>query len=280
MSGRWLSVLLLGAAIGVSNAAEPVSIPRIDLPKAVTVSEEGVWAVRHDDAGPATFAVTTIAGPAIGQAQYAVVGEVRYSGVQGQGYLEMWNHFPGDKAFFTRTLAERGPLEAITGSSKWRPFALPFTKGTEPDPEKLVINTVLAGPGTVELRGLRLIAGSGWVNALHPGAWWSPRTTGVLGAVLGITCGLLGMLVGFGMRSPRRYGLANVTAAILCVLGAVSLVVLGVALMARQPFYVYWLFLLFGAIDLYVGADALRKVRKARTHDELRRMEAVDTAIA
>jgi len=271
---------MLSVAAGMSAGAEPISMPREDLPEAVTVSEEGVWRVAYDGATPATFAVTTITKPAIGRTQYAVVGEVRHVNVQGQGYLEMWNHFPGGGAYFSRTLAEQGPLRTITGSSEWRPFALPFTKGNEPDPEKLAVNVVLAGPGTVALRGLRLVPGGDWTRALHAGAWWSPRTTGLLGAVLGVACGLLGTLIGIGMGSPQRYGLANATAMVLCSLGAGSLFVLGLALLARQPFHVYWLFLLIGVIGLLVGGNAVRKVRGQRTRDELRRMDAADTAVA
>src|SRR5262245_39901377 len=46
----------------------------------------------------------TIERPKITSARYALRGRVRYEGVEGEGYLEMWNQFPNGGRFFSRSL--------------------------------------------------------------------------------------------------------------------------------------------------------------------------------
>src|SRR5207245_1908725 len=70
-----------------------------------------------------------VAGPG-----YVVAGQVRYEGVEGQGYLEMWTVFPDGQRFFSRTLAPRGPLAALPGESSWRRFELPCGLGGASQP--------------------------------------------------------------------------------------------------------------------------------------------------
>ena len=60
---------------------------------------------RGDDA-----TVLTILQPKITTDFYAVTGEVRYDNVEGDGFLEMWNHFGETAAYFSRTLGITGPL--------------------------------------------------------------------------------------------------------------------------------------------------------------------------
>jgi len=50
-----------------------------------------------------------IANPGITKDRYVVRGRVRYRGVIGEGYLEMWNLFGDGGRYFTRTLAMPGP---------------------------------------------------------------------------------------------------------------------------------------------------------------------------
>ena len=63
---------------------------------------------------------------------YALVGEVSSEKVSPGSYLEMWSHFeskaPGypQGAYFSRALADSGPMGKLDGTSAWRPFWLPF----------------------------------------------------------------------------------------------------------------------------------------------------------
>jgi hypothetical protein len=111
----------------------------------------------HERNVPVTFPLVTIERPAIRTSRYAIRGRVKYEGLTAGGYLEMWNHLP-EGAFFSRTLDQIGPMQRLVGSSGWRPFVLPFFNrdGGSP-PQRLVLNLVLAGAGTVELGPLELV---------------------------------------------------------------------------------------------------------------------------
>jgi len=72
--------------------------------------------------------------PPIQRRLYAVLGQVKYESVQGDGYLEMWNYFPPIKPglpeaqYFGRTLGTSGAMGKITGTSNWRAFMLPSSR--------------------------------------------------------------------------------------------------------------------------------------------------------
>src|SRR5207302_8722810 len=69
---------------------------------------------------PLQVQLLVISNPPITKMLYAIVGEVKYEGVKGTGYLEMWNYYPSVKAgmfegaYFSRTLAESGDLGKIS----------------------------------------------------------------------------------------------------------------------------------------------------------------------
>lgn len=69
---------------------------------------------------------------------------LRSEDVQGKAYLEMWCHFPGEGEYFSRALHD-----PLTGSTGWTVQETPFflKKGQRPDRVKL--NLVVAGSGTV-----------------------------------------------------------------------------------------------------------------------------------
>src|ERR1043165_2835659 len=48
----------------------------------------------NTNATPLQLQLLKIDKPPISKKLYAIRGEVKYEGVQGEGYLEMWNHFP------------------------------------------------------------------------------------------------------------------------------------------------------------------------------------------
>ena len=97
------------------------------------------------------FIIGQIPQPPISKKLFAITGVVRYDGIRGAGYLEMWNFFPQAR-YFSRTLDVAGPLQNLQGSSDWRPFVLPFyNKVGGPPPQQLVVNVVLPGRGTVEV---------------------------------------------------------------------------------------------------------------------------------
>src|SRR5262249_55137715 len=155
--------------------------------------------VDHRDRVPRTVRLLTVERPPITSPRYALVGDVRYEGVQGPAYLEMWNVFPDGSRYFSRTLGSSGPMGTLTGSSGWRPFVLPFlNRDGAPPPAALEVNLVLAGPGTVHLSPIRLVQlGPAEDPLAVQGQWWNEGQAGLVGGLLGAGLGCAGALIGW-----------------------------------------------------------------------------------
>jgi hypothetical protein len=142
---RWPDLAPAGKLVSGTVIAKPEGLAEASL------------RVTQAEAVPATITLVTIERPAIRMTRYAIRGRVKYDNVAPGSYLEMWNHLP-EGAFFTRTLSAGGPMGRLDGSSGWRTFVLPFTnrEGGAP-PQKLVVNIVMQGAGTVEIGPLELV---------------------------------------------------------------------------------------------------------------------------
>lgn len=240
---------------------------------------DGVLKIEHAGPGPASFELVEITEPGITGLNYAVTGELRYEDVSGTGYLEMLNFLPGEQWFFSRTLANAGPLASISGTSDWREFQLPAMLGDDPAvarPERLVINLHLEGPGTVYLSDLELSHISPQAIGTPSGAWWGDRAGGLVGGIAGSLLGLIGavvgVLAGMGRGRPIVMGLLL----LMVAFGSVSLVAGVVALAMSQPYAVAYPLLLLGVLSAGLGG-AMFPVMKQRYHAaELRRMQALD----
>lgn len=219
-----------------------------------------------------TFPLAEIDDPGIQGDTYSVVGQVRYESVKGAAYLEMWSVFADGGRYFTRTLADSGPLASLRGTSGWRRFELRFFLEGHAPPTRLELNVVLPGSGTVVLGPLNL------APSASAAAWWSERTSALVGAILGSAIGLAGAAVGTlaGRGRGRRLVLAALVG--MVVVGAVLLVVAGAALIAGQPSHVWYPALLGGAISFALGVALLRPLRRRYAEIELRRMRALDLA--
>ena len=136
-----------------------------DLPKSAKIDKDSdfgevVKITRTPDV-PQLIEVAKIDKPAVTLRAYMLHGKVKFEGVGGEGFLEIWNHFPEPKkgAYFSRTMAETGPMGKLRGDSPWREFILPFTfdDASFPMPEKIQFNVYLPQMGTVWLSDLELI---------------------------------------------------------------------------------------------------------------------------
>jgi hypothetical protein len=215
-----------------------------------------------------TVTLVEIANPGITRDQYMVRGRVRYRGVVGDGYLEMWNHFPDGGSYFTRTLLDSGPLQKITGSSDWREFGLYFdATGAKAPVEKLVIGLVLPGAGEVSLSDMTLVEIDAALLQENHGRWG-----GIAGSVLGVFGALLGTLAGAGRA--RSFVLGGLKA--LMAAGVVGLALGIYAFSQSAPYGTYYPLLLLSVIALAVPAMSLPGVRRRYEEVELRRMRALD----
>lgn len=217
------------------------------------------------------FPLATVEGPDVPEDGYAVVGEVRYEGVVGRAFLEMWSEFPDGGRYFSRTLDADGPRAWISGSSDWRRFELPFFLEGGPAPERITVGVVLPGAGNVDLGRLELLPlGSA------EGAWWSDRTSGLIGGIGGGVIGILGGLIGWlgARRRARTLVLGAMKAGV--VLGVLLLAAGMAALLTSQPYGVMYPMLLSGVILVAVFGGLLPGTRRAYADHELRRMRALD----
>ena len=220
----------------------------------------------------ATFELAEIANPGIRGDQYAVVGRVRYAGVVGSGYLEMWSVFADGGRYFTRTLARSGPLARLHGTSGWRLFKLPFFLEGHPPPTRLELNVVLPGRGTIVLGPLSL------EQSATEAAWWSERTAGLLGAIFGSVIGLAGAVVGTFAAKGRGRRFALVVLIGMVAAGALLLGIAVAAVAAGEPSYVWRPALLGGVITFAVGVTLVTPLRRRYAEIELRKIRALDVA--
>jgi hypothetical protein len=269
-----LAIVLLSLRAGGAAEKKLRDIPwtalrdQGSLAQGLEVVSDGSLSLRSPGKDGLNVTLTEIGSPGITRDRYVVRGRVRYRGVEGNGYLEMWNVFGDGGRYFTRTLGDSGPLQKISGSSEWREFGLYFdATGAKAPVEKLVIGLVLPGAGEVSLSDMTLVELDGGAPLNDAGRWG-----GVAGAVIGVIGALLGSLAGAGRA--RNFVLFGMKA--MMVAGAVGLA-LGLFAIARSaPYQTYYPLLLLSAVAFAVPAFSLPGIRKRYEEIELRRMRALD----
>ena len=224
----------------------------------------------------AAITVLTIDRPTINGPRYAVTGHVRYDAVEGTGYLELWNYFPDGGQYFSRTLAESGPMMKLQGTSGWRAFTLPFDGTGAPPPTRLVLNVVLPSGGVVYLGPLRLSALGD--QGLSAGAFVSGQasTPNLLGGIVGGLVGSVGALIGILTAMGRARRVVSIAAATLIVGGTLAFLAGIVAVARSQPSAVSYPLLLLGFVATVVPLSSMSAIRRRYQEIELRTMRARD----
>ena len=227
--------------------------------------------VENNKPNSSSVTVLTIDQPPITGPRYLLRGQVRYDNVEGIGYLEMWSHFPGGGQYFSRTLAEQGPMMKLNGTSGWRAFVLPFDASGAPPPTRLVVNVVFPGRGTVYLGPLELSEDKGATGQLE--SLRANRLAGMAGGVVGCIGALIGVFTSLGRA--RRFVIASATT--LIAFGAVAFVAGIVAFVSTRSYSsLYPFLLLFGFLSTVVPLGLLPVIRKRYEERELRTMRAHD----
>ncbi|MFO1096053.1 MAG: hypothetical protein U0992_22520 [Planctomycetaceae bacterium] len=247
--------------------------------------------------------LATIEDPPITMQTFALNGWVRHKGVAETGSLEMWVIFADGAHYFSRTLADAGPMQSIKGDADWREISLPFQLSPDPKapkPNKLIVNLFLPGAGEVTLSDLTLtdgakivaaatpntgenVRGDGAVEkaasvtaAIGPKAWWSDRSAGLVGGIGGSLIGLLGAIVGvlagMGIGRPLVITILAAVVAIACVLVPAGIVALAIG----QPYAVYYPLLFGGGMCGMFGTIGFAVLRQRYAAVEMRRMQALD----
>jgi hypothetical protein len=251
---------------------------------------------------PESIVLALIDSPGITRNNYAMTGRIRYENVirrtdeflaENSGYLMMWSHFPDGGKYFSKTLGDNGPMQAIRGTSGWREFSVPFNaEGAQSRPSKLELILVVPGQCTVWISDLKLTQNSASAEitgaastkkdmAKLPSisnnfAWWNDQTAGWIGGLTGGVCGCLGALIGILASLGRARHFVLTLMKILAALGVISLFTGIVAVLAGQPYAVYYPLLLVGIIMTAVCGFNIPQVRRRYDEMELRRMRAMD----
>jgi hypothetical protein len=156
------------AGDGASHLVRLVNWGDVPLPSGATLQhkpgEPPTLLVNHDGSKALALPLWKLEQPGITKKCYALLGKVRYRHVVGTGHFELWNEFPAKEAgearprFFSRTLAESGPMSRIGGTSEWRDLIIPFdaSQGTEL-PDALELNLSMSGSGEIEVTSLSLV---------------------------------------------------------------------------------------------------------------------------
>lgn len=224
--------------------------------------------------GQTRATVLTLESPRLSSSRYVLSGQVRYEGVERTGYLEMWNYFPGGGQYFTRTLADGGPMMKLQGTSGWRPFALPFGATGAARPSRLVVNVVLEGRGTVYLSDLTLQDQSQAVGAEMGTIDRLVRAAGLAGTVVGFAGAMIGVLTSLGRARKLVVTLAVTVAVVggaMCLLG-IAVFASGGSPSASAPL------LLVGILGSVLPLVLLPTIRRRYQDIELRTMRAHDVA--
>jgi len=92
-------------------------------------------AVEWHDKGPVSQMLRTLGSDIVSHVtstHYAIIGRLKYTNVSSGSYLEMLSYFAPDKEggpeqmYFSKTLADSGPMAKLEGTDEGRDFLLPF----------------------------------------------------------------------------------------------------------------------------------------------------------
>lgn len=254
------------------------------VPKPVVVEGEGVEVkvlsggqvlVKAPLGKPAKVRLVKIAAPLLSQSRYALQGDITYSDVGGEGYLEMWSDF-GDKGrFFTRSLATHGPMAHIIGDSGrfGRKFSLPFdTEGKVSAPKDLELNLVLPQGGNFSLLYGQVALVE--FTPAQPAESTTPPVVRVpfwqLGIFSALSVSLVCLLAYRAPEAARLLAWGGVAAGCTALLAGI------VAPFMGRPMEFCYPLLVVGILITALYAALLWFVVRLRQKSELRRMVAMD----
>ena len=106
------------------------------------VKTEGKSSVRITTRHPTTVCLGEVIGLDIENTKLLYKAKVK-SDLDGGAFLEMWVHIGGGQYF------SRGMNDPITGKSEWKSIQTPFMLQTGQKPDKVTLNLVINGRGTV-----------------------------------------------------------------------------------------------------------------------------------
>lgn len=119
------------------------------------VTQDGAGVVRIDTQTATTInlASADISAQHLEDTTLMMRASMKAKGLTGRAFLEMWVHFPGEKGgvYFSRGLDN-----PLVKDEDWKEFQTPFFLKKGQVPDKVILNLVIHGHGTVWIRDVRL----------------------------------------------------------------------------------------------------------------------------
>lgn len=106
------------------------------------VKAEGKGSIKITTQWPTTICLGEVARLDIENAKLVYKAKVK-SDLDGSAYLEMWAHVGGRQYF------SRGMNDVVSRKSEWKIIQTPFLFQKDQRPEKVILNLVINGKGTV-----------------------------------------------------------------------------------------------------------------------------------
>lgn len=118
------------------------------------VSSDGAGSIRIDAAGPHTYTIREVGEVDAEDATLVYTAMLKTENFEGKAYIEMLCSFPEKGTFFSRALDS-----ALTGTTDWTAVSAPFFLKKGENPDKVVLNLVVDGKGTVWIDDIKLEKG-------------------------------------------------------------------------------------------------------------------------
>jgi hypothetical protein len=155
--------LILGCGHKTTQVAELASFPVDDLRGILTRSNvsldsthsyDGNGSVRFEADRPTVIRLFEIIDVNVENARLTYQAKVRTEAFQGEAYLEMWCAFDGRGEYFARDLET-----PLSGSTEWSTEETYFFLQRGENPDRVRLNLVVNGTGTVWVDDIRLKQG-------------------------------------------------------------------------------------------------------------------------
>jgi hypothetical protein len=114
------------------------------------VKLEGQGAIRISTLWPTTICLGEVSGLNVDNAKLVYKAKVKSENLKGKAFLEMWCHVGGGQYF------SRGMNSAVTGTMNWKTLQTPFMLQAGQKANKVTLNIVINGSGTVWIDDLYL----------------------------------------------------------------------------------------------------------------------------
>jgi len=118
------------------------------------VSSDGAGSIRIDATGPQTYTIREVGEVDAENATISYSAMLKTENLEGKAYIEMLCYFPEKGTFFSRALDS-----ALTGTTDWTAVSAPFFLKKGENPDKVILNLVVDGKGTVWIDDIKLEKG-------------------------------------------------------------------------------------------------------------------------